>query len=280
VSEVPQLLIDGLVFPESPRWRDGRLWFSDMLASRVMSVDPAGRVETVVQTPGWVSGLGWLPDGRLLAVSMLDRRLLRLDPGGLSEAANLESLTTFICNDMVVDAAGRAYVGEVGFDVHGGAPFRPAALVLVPPDGQARVVDTELACPNGAVITPDGGTLIVAESLGNRLTAYRIGADGSLSAKRVWAAVDGLLPDGICLDAEGAIWVASPMKGEILRVREGGEVAQRLALPAPMPVAVMLGGADRRTLFICQGPHPDVAPQTMQGRIATLRVDVPGAGWP
>lgn len=280
VSAQPQLLIDGLVFPESPRWRDGRLWFSDMLAGRVMSVDLAGRAQTVAQASGWVSGLGWLPDGRLLAVSMLDRRLLRLDPGGFGEAANLEPLTAFVCNDMVVDDAGRAYVGEVGFDVHGGAPFRPAALVLVQPDGQARVVDADLACPNGVVITPDGRTLIVAESLGDRLTAYRIGADGSLSAKRVWAAIDGLLPDGICLDAEGAIWVASPVKGEILRLREGGEVAQRLALPAPMPVAVMLGGEDRRTLFICKGPHPDVAPKAMQGCIETLRVDVPGAGRP
>lgn len=270
----------GLVFPEGPRWRDGRLWFSDMLAGRVMTVGPAGRLETVVQSEGWLSGLGWSPDGRLLAVSMQDRKLLRLDPGGLVEAADLSGLTTFICNDMVVDAVGRAYVGEVGFDVHGGAPFRPATLVLVSPDGAARVVDADLACPNGAVITPDGRTLIVAESLADRLTAFSIAADGSLHDKRAWAAIDGLLPDGICLDAEGAIWVASPMKNEVVRLLEGGRITDRLAVPAPMPLAVMLGGEDRRTLFICRAPHPDQAPTALQGRIDVLRVDVPGAGLP
>lgn len=280
MSRVPEPLVTGLVFPEGPRWRDGRLWFSDMLAGRVMAVDSAGRLETVVQSAGWLSGLGWLPDGRLLVVSMMDRRLLRLDPGGLVEAANLAGLTAFICNDMVVDAAGRAYVGEVGFDVHGGAPFRPAALVLVLPDGTARVVDADLACPNGAVITPDGRTLIVAESLADRLTAFGIAADGSLQGKRTWAAVDGLGPDGICLDAEGAVWVASPMKNEVVRVLEGGRITDRLAMPAPMPLAVMLGGDDRRTLFICRAPQPDQAPTALQGRIDVLRVDVPGAGLP
>lgn len=274
------VLVDGLVFPEAPRWHDGRLWFADMLAGTVMTVDLAGRTTTVLQAPGWTSGLGWLPDGRLLVVSMLDRRLLRLDPEGLVEAANLESLTAFICNDMVVDGAGRAYVGEVGFDIHGGAPFKPAALVLVTADGKARVVDADLACPNGAVITPDGRMLIVGESVGDRLTAFTIEPDGSLTGKRVWAAIPGLGPDGICLDAEGAIWVASPMRNEVLRVLEGGRVTRRIAFPSIMPVAVMLGGEDRRTLFICRGPHPDAAMQGRQGRIETLRVDVPGAGLP
>jgi sugar lactone lactonase YvrE len=274
------LLVDDLVFPESPRWRDGRLWFSDMLAGRVITVDLKGRIETVLKAPGWISGLGWLPDGRLLVVSMNDRRLLRLDPGGLVEAANLESLTTFICNDMVVDEAGRAYVGEVGFDVHGGAPFKPAALVLVQADGQALVVDADLACPNGAVITPDGRSLIVAESVGDRLTAFEIEPDGSLTGKRVWAAIEGLGPDGICLDAEGAIWVASPMRGEVVRVLEGGQVTNRIAVTPLMPLAVMLGGFDRRTLFICRAPHPDVAMSARQGRIEMLQVDVPGAGLP
>lgn len=280
MTRLPELLVTGLVFPEGPRWRDGLLWFSDMLAGRVMTVDPAGRLETAVQAPGWLSGLGWLPDGRLLVVSMQERKLLRLDPGGLVEAADLTGLTTFISNDMVVDAAGRAYVGEVGFDVHGGAPFRPATLVLVTPAGAARVVDADLACPNGAVITPDGRTLIVAESVADRLTAFDIAADGSLQGKRVWAAVEGLGPDGICLDAEGAIWVASPMKNEVVRVLEGGRVACRLHIPPPMPLAVMLGGDDRRTLFICRAPHPDQAPTALQGRIDVLRVDVPGAGLP
>lgn len=276
----PQLLVDGLVFPESPRWRDDRLWFSDMLAGRVMTVDLAGHVELLAQAPGWLSGLGWLPDGRLLVVSMQDRRLLRLEPGGLVEAADLRPLTSCTCNDMIVDSEGRAYVGEVGFDVHNGAPFQPAALVLVQPDGQSRVVDATLSCPNGTVITPDGRTMIIAESLGDRLTAFNIADDGSLSGKRVWAAVEDLFPDGICLDAEGAVWVASTKKGEVLRVLEGGEVTHRVQVSSQMPLAVMLGGSDRRTLFICRGPHPNVAPELKQGRIEILRVEVPGAGLP
>jgi sugar lactone lactonase YvrE len=276
----PTALVDGLVFPEGPRWRGDKLWFSDMLAGRVMTVDMQGATETVVEAPGWLSGLGWLPDGRLLVVSMQDRRLLRLDPDGLVEAANLEPLTTFICNDMVVDSAGRAYVGEVGYDVHGGAPFKPARLVLVTPEGSARIVAADLACPNGAVITPDGRTLIVAESVGNKLTAFNIEPDGSLTGKRVWAEIDNLGPDGICLDAEGAVWVASPMRGEVMRVLEGGEVTDILEIASLMPLAVMLGGSDRRTLFICEGPHPDQAMQAPQGRIEMLEVDVPGAGTP
>lgn len=281
MSVSPRLLVDGLVFPEGPRWHEGRLWFSDMIGGRVMTVDLDGSTETVCEVPGWPSGLGWLADGRLLVVSMHDRRLMRLDPQGLVQLADLAPLTTFICNDMVVDSAGRAYVGEVGFDVHGGAPFKAANLVLVTPDGEARVVDGDLACPNGAVITPDGRTLIVAESVADRLTAFDIAADGSLSGKRVWAQIEGLGPDGICLDAEGAIWVASPMKGQVLHVAEGGEVLRRIEMEAiPMPLAVMLGGADRRTLFICRGPHPDNALQTRQGRIECIEVEVPGAGLP
>jgi len=280
MDDQPTVLAEGLTFPEAPRWRMGRLWFSDMLAGRVMNVDLEGRTEIVLETPGWTSGLGWLPDGRLLVVSMQDRRLLRLDRDGLVVAANLETTTSFVCNDMVVDEYGRAYVGEVGFDIHGGAPFKPAALVLVQPDGEAQVCDADLACPNGAVITPDGRTLIVAESLADRLTAFDIRANGTLSRKRVWAAVDGLGPDGICLDAEGAIWVASPMKNALVRVAEGGRVTHRLALEPPMPIAVMLGDHDRRTLFICRAPHPSVATKSRQGRIDTLRVGVPGAGRP
>lgn len=275
----PELLLDGLVFPESPRWRDGRLWFSDMFAGRVMTVDPGGRSEVIAEAPGWLSGLGWLPDGRLLAVSMQDRRLLRLEPGGFVEAANLQGLTSYTTNDMVVDRQGRAYIGEVGFDVHGGAPFAPACLVLVTPDGRAGVVDADLVCPNGAVITPDGRTLIVGESLADRLTAFDIEADGSLTHKRVWAQVEGLGPDGICLDAEGCIWVASPMQGRVQRIREGGRVLESFAV-SPMPLAVMLGGPDRRTLFICEAPHPEEAVKTPQGRLETLRVNVPGAGLP
>jgi sugar lactone lactonase YvrE len=246
-----------------------------------MTVDLDGNSETVVQAEGWLSGLGWLPDGRLLVVSMHDRKLLRLDPGGLAEAADLAGLTGFITNDMVVDDLGRAYVGEVGFDVHGGAPFRPAALVLATPDGAARVVDGDMSCPNGAVITDDRSTLIVAESLADRLTAFDIAADGSLSGKRTWAAMEGLTPDGICLDEEGGIWVAAPMRGEVLRLEEGGEVTHRIAISGGvMPTAVMLGGPERRTLFICEGPHPDVAVKARKGCIEIMEVAVRGTGLP
>jgi len=161
-------LLDGLVFPEGPRWRDGKLWFSDMHAYRVMTVDLDGNVDTIVEVPGQPSGLGWLPDGRLLVVSMTDRRLLRLDSGALTEVADLSTLASFHCNDMVVDARGNAYVGNFGFDAIARHSFRPAAIVIVTPQGQARVAADALAFPNGTVITPDGRTLIVGETLAGR----------------------------------------------------------------------------------------------------------------
>ena len=285
------VLVDGLDFPEGPRWRDGKLWFSDMEAGRVMTVDLDGNTETVVEVPGQPSGLGWLPDGRLLIVSMLDQRLLRLDPGGLVEVADLGDLASFHCNDMVVDQQGRAYIGNFGFDVFAQEPPKPAELVLVTPGGDARVVADKLAFPNGTVIAPDGRTLIVAESFAARLTAFDIEPDGSLTGRRTWAQFDDLgfgsqtdpeqerdTPDGICLDAEGAIWVALPSgSGEVLRVVEGGEITHRVKIET-QPFAVMLGGPDRRTLFVCTsilGEKPSGS-----GRIETIKVDVPGAGFP
>jgi sugar lactone lactonase YvrE len=274
------VLIDQLVFPEGPRWREGKLWFSDMLASRVMSVDLEGRATVIAQSStDWLSGLGWLPDGQLLVVGMQSRRVLRVVDSGVVEFADLSSVTSFFTNDMVMDSHGRAYVGEVGFDVHGGAPFKAASLVMVMPDGSYRVVDPDLSCPNGAVITPDGRTLIVAESLADRLTAYDIAPDGTLSKRRVWAQVEGLGPDGICLDADYCIWVASPMRGLVRRVREGGQILEEFAT-AVMPLAPMLGGPDRRTLFICEGPRPEEALQAPKGRIEMRRVDSPGIGLP
>ena len=276
-----RVLLDGLVFPEGPRWHAGKLWFSDMHAHCVMTVDLAGRAETVVEVPGQPSGLGWLPDGRLLVVSMTDRRLLRLDPGGLTVAADLSALASFYCNDMVVDARGRAYVGNFGFDLHAEAPFHPAELVLVPPDAAPRVVASDLAFPNGCVITPDGRTLVVGESGGARLTAFTIAADGSLVERRVWAALENAVPDGICLDAEGAIWVASPIGNEVLRVQEGGTVVDRVRV-STVPFACMLGGPDRRTLFVATAEthQPEIVKARPSGRIEIATVDVPGAGLP
>ena len=234
-----QVVLDGLTFPEGPRWREGRLWFSDMHDHRVIAVDLAGRAETIVEVPQRPSGLGWLPDGRLLVVSMVDRRLLRFDRDGLHEAADLSPYATFHCNDMVVDLDGRAYVGNFGWDFAAGGDPVPAKLVLVTPDGEVRAVAEDLIFPNGMVITPDGRTLVVAESFAERLTAFDVAADGSLSNRREWARLEGAVPDGICLDREGAIWVASPMSSEVLRVREGGEVTHRLRVETK-PYACML----------------------------------------
>src|SRR6266849_3318361 len=277
-----RVLLDGILFPEGPRWHAGKLWFSDMHAHRVMTVDLAGRAETVVEVPNQPSGLGWLPDGRLLVVSMTDRRLLRLEGGGLVVHADLSGLATFHCNDMVVDAAGRAYVGNFGYDYEAGQAFRPAVLALVHPDGRVEPAADDLAFPNGTVITQDGGTLIVAETFAHRLTAFTIAPGGGLAGRRTWASLDEqVYPDGICLDAEGAVWVASPLTNEAIRVREGGAVTDRVAADRHV-IACMLGGVDRRTLFVLAAtaiPRAEARAQR-RARILATTVDVPGAGSP
>ena len=276
----PETLIDGLRFPEGPRWRDGRLWFSDMHSQQVLAVEPSGKRETVARVPQDPSGLGWLPDGRLLIVSMRDRRLLRLDPGGLAEVADLSDLAPSRCNDMVVDARGRAYVGNFGFDLHAGESPTPTNLILVEPDGRARVVAEELRFPNGTVITPDGRTLVIGETYGACLTAFDVAEDGSLGGRREWARMEGAVPDGICLDAEGAIWVASPIGHSVLRLREGGEVTHRIEVEHEA-FACMLGGPERRTLFLCTAASADPnQTKARTGRIEWVEVDVPGAGLP
>lgn len=277
----PQTLLDGLRFPEGPRWHEERFWFSDMHAGRVIVASMDGASETVVEVPGEPSGLGWLPDGRLLVVSMQDRRLLRLDPEGLTEVADCSPHASYHCNDMVVDAQGRAYVGNFGFDLHAGESPVPANLILVHPDGRTEVAAKDLRFPNGTVITPDGKTLIVGESFGGCLTAFDVAEDGTLHGRRPWAQLEGAVPDGICLDAEGAIWVASPIGGGgVLRVREGGEVLERVAVEHEA-FACMLGGPERRTLFICTAPDSNPAKTgDCRGRIEIVEVDVPGAGLP
>lgn len=274
-----QLVIDGLAFAEAPRWHDGKLWFSDMYTHSVHCLDADGALRTVVEVPGRPSGLGWLPDGRLLVVSMAESKLLRLEPQGLALHADLSPLASFDCNDMVVDSHGRAYVGNLGFDVFGGAPMQPAALLMVTPDGQARTVADGLLFPNGAVITPDGKTLIIAETFGYRLSAFDVATDGSLSGRRSWAELGSVMPDGICLDAEGAIWAGSPLTSEFLRIREGGEITDRIACTQPA-IACALGGADGRTLYLVSGPttRPEVALAARAGRIESMRVAIPAAG--
>jgi sugar lactone lactonase YvrE len=277
----PEVLLDGLVFPEGPRWHEGRLWFSDMHDQRVLAVDEGGAVEEIVRVEQRPSGLGWLPDGSLLVVSMWDRKVLRLDADGLAVHADLSALASFHCNDMVVDAQGRAYVGNFGFDLDAGDPPCEAELILVHPDGRAEIAAPKLRFPNGSVITPDGRILVVGESFGACLTAFDIGDDGTLSGRRTWARLEGAVPDGICLDADGAIWVASPVSNEVLRVHEGGEVSARIPTDR-MAIACMLGGDDGRTLFIlsAETTRAEEAPKLRSARIERVRVDVAHAGLP
>ena len=233
-------------------------------------------------------GLGWTPQGRLLVVAAFARRLLRLEDDGLAEVADLSSLVNAPNNDLVVDGQGRAYIGNMGFVFGQGTP-QPGPIVLVTAEGSARVVAEGLAFPNGMVITPDGQTLIVAESHTARLTAFHIEPDGSLSHRRAWAQLEDfgnygatpgqITPDGICLDAQGAVWVASPNTRDVLRVKEGAQITDRLPL-STIPVACMLGGEGRRTLFIATTESQDPNDHQARGRIETIQVAVAGAGLP
>lgn len=275
------VLVDGLRFPEGPRWHGHLLFVSDMHAGRIITVSERGEVAAFAEVPGQPSGIGWDPDGHLMVVSMTDRRVLKFHTDGPQVFADLSDLATFHCNDMVVDAAGGAYVGNFGFDLDGGATPVPTVLIRVAPDGTTSVAADDVRFPNGSVITPDGRTLIVGESFGGRLTAWDIAPDGTLSGRRVWARLDGAVPDGICLDAEGAVWSACPISGRVLRVLEGGEVTDVVSIDRRGAYACMLGGADRRTLFICTADASDPAETgSMRGAIETVRVEVPGAGRP
>ena len=283
-----------IVFGEGPRWHDGAFWFSDIGAGAVFRISPtaagegaragaaANAPEKIIDVPGRPSGLGWLPDGRLLVVSMHEHRLMRLDASGLALHADLSKWCGGDANDMVVDAQGRAYVGNIGFELER-QPIEPrsTSLVRVDPDGSARAVASDLMAPNGMAITPDGRTLIVGESGAACLTAFDIDAAGDLSNRRVFAPLEpGGAPDGLCLDAEGAIWVASPTTRAFLRIREGGEITDRLPTGERHAIACMLGGADRRTLYLITAPTMSIRSSIplRDGRIETVRVAVAGAG--
>jgi sugar lactone lactonase YvrE len=290
-------LISGLSFTESPRWRDGRLYISDFYTYRVLSVSMDGTAETVAHVPQQPSGLGFLPDGRMLIVSMRDRKILRREAdGSLVVHADLCRMAPWHLNEMLVDQHGRAWVGNFGFDLMGGAPARTTVLICVEPDGSAKVAADGLAFPNGTVLTPDGGTLIVAESTMNRLSAFRV-TRGALGERRTWAkfgeppkstSVSGVLKevevaaDGICLDAEGAVWVADAAHGRLVRVAEGGKILQELKVLEGGVFACMLGGADGRTLFACAAPtfHEGVASVKHRASIIMTRVEVPHGGLP
>jgi sugar lactone lactonase YvrE len=278
-----ELLVDGVDFGEGPRWRDGRLWYSDFYQRAIYSVGGDGdrRVEygDLSDRP---SGLGWLPDGDLLVVFMTERRVMR-DPGDgtLVEHADLTDLAPWHCNDMVVSDSGIAYVGNFGFDLERKARFAATTLVMVRPDGSAEVAAGEMRFPNGSVITPDGRTLIVGQSFGGDYVAFTIGDDGRLSERRQWAAIEGTAPDGCTLDAAGGIWFADANGARLLRVEEGGTVTDELVTPQPA-FACMLGGDDGRTLFaLCSpGSHPDQVTGRADGAILRTRVEHAHAGRP
>jgi sugar lactone lactonase YvrE len=281
VSEL-QTLMTGIAFGESPRWHDDRLWFSDWGAQEIIAVDLEGESEVIVRVPSFPFCIDFLPDGRLLIVSASDRLLLRREPDGpLVTHADLSTLSEHPWNDIVVDGRGNAYIGNIGFDFPE-AEFAPGTLALVTPDGSARQVADGVAFPNGIVVTPDNSTLIVAESYANRLTAFDITADGSLSNRRMWAELGGGVPDGICLDAEGAVWYGDVPNKRCVRVREGGEVLQTIALDRGC-FACMLGGPDDKTLFMVAqewSGMESTAEEERTGQLLTSPAPAAGAGWP
>jgi len=293
MADTAATVIDGFSYLEGPRWHDERIWFSDFYTHRVLSAREDGsdlRVEASV--PQQPSGLGWLPDGRLLIVSMRDRKLLRREHDGtLVTHADLSRHATGHLNDMAVDAHGRAYVGNFGFDLMGGAPLEPAALHRADPDGTVTEVATDLWFPNGTVITKDG-VLLVNETFGNRVTAFDLTQDGRLVNRRTWAEFGPLptqrdiakvlpqicvAPDGSCLDAEGALWIADGTGGRLIRVTEGGKIVDEVSPGTPV-FACALGGSNGKTLFACAAPDFDEGARAAarEARLIAIQVTTPG----
>lgn len=296
MREISTVLSD-MSFLEGPRWREDRIWVSDFYTHQVISAREDGTdVRREAQVPGQPSGLGWLPDGRLLVVSQHDRRLLRREAdGSLVTHADLSTHVAGELNDMVVDGQGRAFVGNFGFDLMGGAPLAPTVLLRVDPDGAVAQVADDVWFPNGSAIT-ENAVLLLDETFGNRITAFDVQDDGSLGNRRVWASFGALpsdrdvqaalgqlvvAPDGCALDAEGALWVADALGGRVLRVREGGDVLEEIPVGTGV-FACMLGGHDGRTLFLCTAPDFDRAARSAarEAELRSCRVDVPHAGRP
>lgn len=278
-----ETLLDGRAFLEGPRWHVGpdgvgALYVSDMHAHEVLRVDEHGAVEVLAALDTAPSGLGWLPDGDLLIVSMDDRRLQRRAADGtLTEHADCSALAPNEINDMVVDDAGHAFVSQFGFDFHGGAAFASAPVLRIDPDGAVAEATDGLRMANGMVITADRSTLIVAQSAGKDLVAYDLAADGALSARRVWAELPEY-PDGICIDADDAVWIASPVGDCFVRVAEGGEVLERIDTPGRHAIACAIGGSDGHTLFGCTSPthgQPAESRAARGARVEITKVEVP-----
>jgi sugar lactone lactonase YvrE len=283
----PRILLDELAMPESPRWHDGRLWFSDWGTGQIMAVDLDGNSHVVdrgPEGPGWA--VNWLPNGRML---MTGNELIRVEPDGSRvRHADLSHISPYGWSEITIDGRGNSYVNTINFDF---ADFNdvlasqkaPGKIALVTLDGEAREVASEIAFPNGMVITPDNTTLIVAESFAARLTAFDIAEDGTLSNRRVWAG--GVGPDGICLDADGCIWASSGnMTNDCARIREGGEIVTRIELDRSC-FATMLGGPDRQTLFMLTAEwHGSEAVEDViesrTGQVLVVDAPAPGVGWP
>jgi sugar lactone lactonase YvrE len=275
----------GLKFTESPRWHNDKLWFIDIHDKRIKTVDLSGSVATVLELPFIPNAFGLTPKGTVVVGDAFQRRIFRMEGNTLKQVADISDFTNFCLSDGIVDAQGRMYVGDIGYNFVDPAarPVETCVIVAVGPDGRASVVADKLYFPNGMVIPPDGQTLIVGETLGHRLTAFDIQEDGSLSNRRVWAQLpSSVSPDGICLDAEGGVWCANP-EGEdsVVRVREGGEITDRIRVDTHA-YAVMLGGPERRHLFICaSGSHdPAEIHRNPSASFHVVEVDVPGAGIP
>lgn len=279
-----ETLIEGILFGEQPRWHEDRLWFSDWGTREVIAVDLDGTTERVLQAPSFPCCVDWLPDGRMLVVSGQEGLLLVREPdGSLATHGNFDTLSDRPPgNELVVDARGNAYVNGGGFDMMAGEDFAPGMVALVQPDGSARQVADGLAFPNGMLVMPDGRTLIVAESYAKRLTAFEIRSDGGLANRRVWADLGDGVPDGICADAEDAVWYADVPNRCCVRVREGGEVLERIELEHGA-FACALGGPNGRTLFIVgqewRGPE-SMFREPRTGRVVMTTAPAPHAGWP
>lgn len=278
-TAVRNTLVDDLVFPEGLRWHDGKLWLSDMYGGKVLTVDGDGNTTEVAKVETRPSGLGFLPDGTPLVVSMEDHAVRRIENGEAKLHADLSLLVTGHPNDMLVDPSGRAYVGNFGFDFLGGEQPKPANLVLVERDGSARVVADGLMFPNGMALADGGRTLLVAEMLAAKVTAFTVADDGSLSDRRVFAELPDRSPDGIALDADGNLWVASSLTAEVLHVAPGGQILETIPTAPLLAPACVLGGDDGRTLFmaLAETSPEQLAQGISKGRIDTLRVEVPAA---
>ena len=269
-----ETLIDALAFPEGPRWHDGFLWFTDQHAKRVYRSGIHGKLEIVTETADLPGGLGWLPDGSLLVVYMTQRKVMRWDGKQLHEYADLSGLASFHCNDMLADAHGRVYVGNFGFDLHGGSPQRKAEIIMIDTDRSLRLFSDEVIFPNGCVLTADNKTLVVAETFAHRLTAFELAGNGMSRSSYVWAELGELTPDGICIDKQGCIWVASPGTNEVIRVQKGGT---RIASCETVgtPYACMLAGEEGQTLYVCtsETDDPQKAVQMASGRIEWVELN-------